>query len=52
MVTANAPKIPADAKHLETLLWQDGPMCVDCGVIGKATALKRKSNRPASAAVG
>ncbi len=38
----------ADAarKHLEALLWPDGPICAHCGVIGEATALKGKSTRP------
>lgn len=38
----------ADAarKHLESLLWPDGPVCAHCGVIGEATALKGQSTRP------
>jgi transposase-like protein len=38
----------ADAarKHLEALLWPDGPICAHCGVIAEATALKGKSTRP------
>lgn len=38
----------ADAarKHLEALLWPDGPVCAHCGVVAEATALKGKSTRP------
>ncbi len=38
----------ADAarKHLEALLWPEGPVCPHCGVINEATALKGKSTRP------
>jgi transposase-like protein len=38
----------ADAarRHLESLLWLDGPICPHCRIIGKATALKGKSTRP------
>ena len=38
----------ADAarKHLESLLWLDGPVCPHCRITGKATALKGKSTRP------
>jgi transposase-like protein len=32
--------------YLESLLWQDGPVCSHCRIIGKATALKGKSTRP------
>ena len=46
-------KIPArftDAtaarKHLEKLLWPEGPVCPHCGVVSEATALKGKSTRP------
>jgi transposase-like protein len=48
-----APRIPArftsaDAarRHLESLLWRDGPVCVHCRVMDQATALKGKSTRP------
>ena len=34
-------------KHLEALLWPDGPVCPRCGVIGdQITKLKGKSTRP------
>ena len=38
----------ADAarRHLETLLWRDGPVCAHCRIAGQATALKGKSTRP------
>jgi transposase-like protein len=36
----------AARRHLETLLWQDGPVCAHCRVAGQATALKGKSTRP------
>lgn len=36
----------AARKHLESLLWPDGPICPHCGVIDEATALKGKSTRP------
>ena len=38
----------ADAarKHLEALLWPDGPVCPHCGIINEATALSGKSTRP------
>ena len=38
----------ADAarKYLEGLLWQAGPVCAHCGVLGHATTLKGKSTRP------
>jgi transposase-like protein len=38
----------ADAarRHLEGLLWLDGPICPHCRITGKATALKGKSTRP------
>jgi len=38
----------ADAarKHLEKLLWPEGPVCPHCGVINEATAMKGKTTRP------
>src|SRR5262245_14902026 len=36
----------AARKYLEALLWQDGPVCAHCGVLGHATTLKGKSTRP------
>ncbi|HTW34839.1 MAG TPA: IS1595 family transposase, partial [Rhizomicrobium sp.] len=36
----------AARKHLEGLLWPNGPVCPHCGVINEATALKGKSTRP------
>src|SRR4051794_5789267 len=36
----------AARKHLESLLWPDGPTCPHCGVIDKATLLQGKSTRP------
>jgi transposase-like protein len=38
----------ADAarRHLETLLWRDGPVCAHCRVAGQASALKGRSTRP------
>jgi transposase-like protein len=33
-------------EHLEALLWPDGPICPNCGVIDQATRLKGKSTRP------
>ena len=38
----------ADAarKHLEALLWVNGPICPHCGVVNEATALKGQSTRP------
>src|SRR5215469_11334805 len=33
-------------KHLEGLLWPEGPRCPHCGVVNEATALKGKSTRP------
>jgi transposase-like protein len=36
----------AARKHLEKLLWADGPVCPHCGVVDKATKLKGKSTRP------
>jgi len=33
-------------KHLETLLWADGPVCPHCGTVDEATKLKGKSTRP------
>jgi transposase-like protein len=35
----------AARKHLESLLWPDGPICPHCGVIDQATRLKGKSTR-------
>ena len=44
------PKIYTDEnaarKHLEALLWPDGPVCPRCGVVNEATLLKGKSTRP------
>jgi transposase-like protein len=44
------PKIYSDEtaarKHLETLLWPEGPICPHCGTINEATLLKGKSTRP------
>jgi len=44
------PKIYTDEnaarRHLERLLWPDGPICPHCGVVDKATLLKGKSTRP------
>ena len=44
------PKIYTDEttarKHLERLLWPDGPVCPHCGTINEATLLKGKSTRP------
>src|ERR1700760_1136028 len=36
----------AARRHLEALLWRDGPVCAHCRVAGQATALKGKSTRP------
>ena len=36
----------AARRHLEALLWPEGPSCPHCGVINEATALKGKSTRP------
>src|SRR5450759_3248675 len=36
----------AAREHLEALLWPDGPICPNCGVIDQATRLKGKSTRP------
>src|SRR5205085_1340769 len=36
----------AARKHLEKLLWPQGPQCPHCGVVDKATLLKGKSTRP------
>ena len=36
----------AARKHLESLLWPDGPICPHCGVINEATLMKGKSHRP------
>jgi transposase-like protein len=44
------PKIYTDEtaarKHLEGLLWPEGPICPHCGTINEATLLKGKSTRP------
>ena len=44
------PKIYTDEtaarKHLEKLLWADGPVCPHCGTVNEATLLKGKSTRP------
>jgi transposase-like protein len=36
----------AARRHLEALLWQEGPVCAHCRVAGQATALKGQSTRP------
>lgn len=36
----------AARKHLESLMWPDGPVCPHCGVVGEATLMKGKSHRP------
>ncbi|HEX5509776.1 MAG TPA: IS1595 family transposase, partial [Pseudolabrys sp.] len=36
----------AARKHLESLLWPDGPTCPHCGTVNEATLLKGKSTRP------
>src|SRR3984957_10835435 len=36
----------AARKHLEGLLWPEGPVCPHCGVVNEATALSGKSTRP------
>src|SRR5665213_2331217 len=36
----------AARRHLEGLLWPDGPVCPHCGVIDQATRLQGKSTRP------
>src|SRR5579871_2773130 len=36
----------AARKHLEKLLWANGPVCPHCGVIGEATELQGDSTRP------
>ena len=36
----------AARKHLEALLWKDGPLCPHCGSLDCATKLKGKSTRP------
>jgi transposase-like protein len=36
----------AARKHLESLLWPDGPICPHCGTVNEATELKGKSTRP------
>lgn len=36
----------AARKHLEKLLWPNGPVCPHCGVVGEATELHGDSTRP------
>src|SRR6266436_7951546 len=36
----------AARKHLEKLLWPDGPVCPHCGSLDAATKLKGQSTRP------
>lgn len=36
----------AARRHLERLMWPDGPICPRCGTINEATLLKGKSTRP------
>ncbi len=36
----------AARRHLEGLLWPDGPVCPHCGVLAEATKLKGSSTRP------
>lgn len=36
----------AARRHLESLLWRNGPVCAHCGIVDEATALKGKSTRP------
>jgi transposase-like protein len=36
----------AARKHLEKLLWPEGPVCPHCGVVNEATLLKGESTRP------
>ena len=36
----------AARRHLEGLLWPEGPICPHCGVVNEATALTGKSTRP------
>src|SRR5207245_11784663 len=36
----------AARKHLERLVWPDGPTCPHCGVINEATKLEGESTRP------
>jgi len=38
--------VDAARRYLETLLWQDGPVCAHCRVAGQATILKGRSTRP------
>lgn len=38
----------AAREFLEKLLWPDGPVCPHCGVIGEATALEQKEDKPAN----
>jgi transposase-like protein len=35
----------AARKHLESLLWPDGPVCPHCGVVDEATLMKGKTTR-------
>lgn len=36
----------AARRHLEALLWANGPVCPRCGVVNEATLMKGKSHRP------
>jgi transposase-like protein len=36
----------AARRHLESLVWRNGPICPHCRITGKATILKGKSTRP------
>ncbi len=36
----------AARKHLEGLMWPDGPVCPHCGAVDEATLMKGKSHRP------
>ena len=36
----------AARKHLEALLWPQGPVCPHCEAVAKTTALKGNSTRP------
>ena len=46
MLPARFTDADAARKYLEGLLWQDGPVCAHCGVLGQATTLKGRSTRP------
>src|SRR5262250_2828064 len=35
----------AARKHLEAILWPEGPICPHCGLLGEAYVLKGKSTR-------